>query len=295
MGDVMRKLLLGSTALLALAVSAPVMAADLPAAPVYKAPALVPLPVYDWTGFYVGVNGGYSWGKSATDYTVTGFAPFSTSQSMNGWVFGGQAGYNWQFNRNWIFGLEADLQATGQHGTAALPGLSTTVTIPCLPTTNICFPTVTTTTTTGSVEQKLPWLGTARARLGFLPADRWMLYVTGGLAFGEVETSAAASSTTTTTLGLGGPVVGTTTATAAASANTTRAGWTVGAGSEWVISGPWTAKVEYLYVDLGNVSNNFTFAGLPGAPVVTTSSHVTDNIVRVGLNYRFGGPVVAKY
>jgi outer membrane immunogenic protein len=282
----MRKLLLGSTALLALAISAPAMAADLPAAPVYKAPVIAPAPWYDWTGFYVGLNGGYSWGKSATDYTVTGLAPFSTSQSMNGWVFGGQAGYNWQFNRNWIVGVEADIQATGQKGTATLPGSSTTVTIPCLPTTNICFPTTTTTTTTGSFEQKLPWFGTARARLGFEPADRWMLYVTGGLAFGEVETNAAVTTTTTTN----GVV---TAASAAASSNVTRAGWTVGGGAEWVISGPWTAKLEYLYVDLGTVSN--TFAGLGAFAPLATSSHVTDNIVRLGVNYRFGGPVVARY
>jgi outer membrane immunogenic protein len=286
----MRKFLLGSTALLALGISAPAMAADLPA-PVYKAPVMAPAPWYDWTGFYVGLNGGYSWGKSATDYTVTGFAPFSTSQSMDGWVFGGQAGYNWQFNHNWIFGVEADLEATGQRGTAALPGLAIGPICPVSTNIVIC----TTTTTTGSVEQKLPWLGTARARLGFLPADRWMLYVTGGLAFGEIETNAAVSTTTSFSSVNGAPIGVPVTTTAAASANTTRAGWTVGGGSEWVISGPWTAKVEYLYVDLGNVSNNFTFAGLPGAPVVTTSSHVTDNIVRVGVNYRFGGPVVAKY
>jgi outer membrane immunogenic protein len=86
---------------------------------------------------------------------------------------------------------------------------------------------------------------------------------------------------------------GTTTTTAAASVNTNRAGWTVGGGAEWVISGLGTAKLEYLYVDLGTVSN--TFAGLGAFAPLATSSHVTDNIVRVGLNYRFGGPVVAKY
>jgi outer membrane immunogenic protein len=285
----MKRLLLASAGLAALAVAAPAMAADLPAAPPYQAPAVVPMPIYDWTGFYVGLNAGYSWGKAATDFTFAGFPLFSASQNLNGWVAGGQAGYNWQFNRNWIFGVEADLQATGQKGTlnavagpACAPG-----TLPGIP-----VPTTVCATSTASLEQKLPWLGTGRLRLGFLPADHWMLYVTGGVAVAEVETDA--SLTTTTTTSINGIVIpgATTTALALANANTTRVGWTVGGGAEWVISGPWTGKLEYLYVDLGNVSNTYTVAG---APFLTTSSHVTDNIVRVGLNYRFGGPVVASY
>jgi outer membrane immunogenic protein len=283
----MKRLLFASAALAMLVFAAPAMAADLPAAPVYKAPAVVPLPIYDWTGFYVGVNAGYSFGRSASDITFAGFPQFSASQNLNGWVAGGQAGYNWQFNRNWIFGVEADIQATGQKGTLnAVAGPA------CVTTTGVLAPAPTTvcTTATGSLEQKLPWLGTGRLRLGFLPADHWMVYVTGGVAVAEVETDASLTTTTTTSIN-GGPGT-TTTALALANANTTRAGWTVGAGTEWVISGPWTGKLEYLYVDLGNVSNTYTLAG---APFLTTSSHVTDNIVRVGLNYRFGGPVVAKY
>jgi outer membrane immunogenic protein len=277
----MKRLLVGCATLAAVAIGAPAMAADLPAAPVYKAPAVVPLPIYDWTGFYVGINGGYSWGRAATAYSVAGVPLFSTTQQMNGWVFGGQAGYNWQFNRNWLFGVEADLQATGQKGNILLPNsppcpLVVVAVVPC-------------TITSGNVEQKLPWFGTARARVGFLPADRWLLYVTGGLAFGEVDTTAAVN--TVTTAGAGGPVTGT--ASAVASNNVTRAGWTVGGGAEWVISGPWTAKLEYLYVDLGTVANSF--AGLGAFAPLATSSHVTDNIVRIGLNYRFGGPVVARY
>jgi outer membrane immunogenic protein len=287
----MKKLMLASVGLAALVVAAPAMAADLPAAPVYKAPAVVPMQIYDWTGFYVGLNGGYSWGRSASDFTFTGFPLFSATQNLNGWVAGGQAGYNWQFNRNWIFGVEADLQATGQKGTLnAVAGPA------CVVTPGAGAPTTTTcTTSTASLEQKLPWLGTGRLRLGFLPNDHWMLYVTGGVAVGEVETDASLTTTTTTSFSINGVTFpgATTTALALANANTTRVGWTVGAGTEWVISGPWTAKLEYLYVDLGNVSN--TFVGVGPIPTVTTSSHVTDNIVRVGLNYRFGSPVVARY
>jgi outer membrane immunogenic protein len=287
MGDQMKKIFIGGAALAALALSVPAMAADLPVkAPVYKAPVEVP---YDWTGFYVGLNGGYSWGRSATDFTVAGVTVLSTTQNLNGWVFGGQAGYNWQFNRIWLFGLEGDIQASGQKGTLAFP--TGTIGPICPGPAAVALP-CTTTVTTGTFEQKLPWFGTARARFGFLPGDRVLLYVTGGLAFGEVETDATANSTTTTAF-TGQPPIATTLASATASANTTRAGWTVGGGGEWVISGPWTAKVEYLHVDFGTISN--TFAAFGGFGSVATSSRVTDDIVRVGLNYRFGGPVVARY
>jgi outer membrane immunogenic protein len=284
----MKKFLLGSAGLAALVLGAPAFAADLPVkAPVYKAPVVV---AYDWTGFYVGLNGGYSWGRSATDFSIAGVTVLSTSQDLRGWVFGGQAGYNWQFNRNWLFGVEGDIQATGQKGTVGLP----TGTIgPICPGPGALVLPCTTTVTTGTFEQKLPWFGTARARFGVLPSDHVLLYVTGGLAFGEVETTATANTTTTTAFLPNGPIVGTTTASAIASANTTRGGWTVGGGVEWVISGPWTAKLEYLHVDLGTVNN--TFAAFGGFGSVTTSSRVTDDIARVGVNYRFGGPVVARY
>jgi outer membrane immunogenic protein len=277
----MKKLLLTATALVAVGATAPAIAADMPVkAPIYtKAPPLA----YNWTGFYVGLNGGYSFGKSSTDYTTTALA-FSTSQSMDGWVFGGQAGYNWQLNQNWLIGIEADIQATGQDGTAADPGVVIGPICPLSTNVTICR----TTTTTGSFEQKLPWLGTARLRLGVLPSDHWLLYATGGLAVGEVETNDTVSTATTFTSGSGtGPVIGTVAAAAAASSNTTRTGWTLGGGVEWALWDQWTAKLEYLYVDLGTIGNTFT--GVGAFSPLTTSSHVTDNIVRVGVNYRFGG------
>jgi len=252
----------------ALIAAAPAFAADM----ALKAPPPV-APWYDWTGFYVGINGGYSWGRSATNYTGTagvGFVPFSTSRSMDGGLGGGQIGYNWQPSHNWVFGVEADIQGTGQRGTATLPPVTTI----------IAGVAVTTLTTTGTLAQKLPWFGTARLRLGYEPTDHGLLYVTGGLAFGEVD------STASTTLVVVTPG-GTAAANASTSANTTKAGWTIGAGAEWVLSSRWTAKVEYLYMDLGNVNN--TFAGVGAFTVLGTSSHITDNIARVGLNYRFGG------
>jgi outer membrane immunogenic protein len=279
----MKKFLLTATALVAIGATPLANAADMPVkAPVYtKAPPLA----YNWTGFYIGLNGGYSFGNSSTDYTTAALA-FSTSQSMDGWVFGGQAGYNWQVNQSWLIGIEADIQATGQDGTATDPSV---VVGPVCPF-SFNAPTCHTTTTTGSFEQKLPWLGTARLRLGVLPSDHWLLYATGGLAVGEVETNATVNTSTVFT----GLVTGTVAAATAASSNTTRVGWTLGGGVEWALWDQWTAKLEYLYVDLGTIGNTIT--GLGAFSLLTTSSHVTDNIVRVGVNYRFGGsPVVAKY
>ena len=125
-----------------------------------------------------------------------------------------------------------------------------------------------------------------------LPTDRVLLYVTGGLAVGEVRSNSSVTTTTTTALSFGTPP-GPTSASALAGSSTTQAGWTIGAGIEGAISGNWSAKLEYLYVDLGTVSNTFAGVG-PYAPLAT-SSHVTDNILRAGINYKFNGPVVAKY
>jgi outer membrane immunogenic protein len=278
----MRKLVFAGVTLAALGVVQPAMSADLPVE-AYKASPLI-VPVYDWTGFYVGINGGYSWGHSTNTYTITGFAPVESTTHMNGGVFGGQIGYNWQPARNFVIGIEADLQGTWQHGTDNPAGTNTT-------TCSAGIPLCTTTTNTVGVDQKLRWLGTARARLGFLPWDHVMFYVTGGAAFGEVEWNATTTNAVTTTLG--GTPLGTTSTINSATATSTHAGWTVGGGSEWVLSGPWTAKLEYLFVDLGTLGNTFTAGGV--VPTVVESSHVRDNIVRIGLNYRFGGPVVARY
>jgi outer membrane immunogenic protein len=135
-------------------------------------------------------------------------------------------------------------------------------------------------TSAASLTQKLPWFGTLRARLGMEPTDHWLLYVTGGLAYGEIKST---GTITTTTAFPGGPVLAA--AAATSSINSTRAGWTVGGGVEGVISGPWTAKIEYLYMDFGRFNNTFLGIG-PSFPAIATSSHVTDNILRVGLNYR---------
>jgi outer membrane immunogenic protein len=285
----MKKLLMAAAALVALVATSSAWAADLPPPPVYKAPP--PAPLYDWTGFYVGGNIGGSLGRANTDWTAAGAPLASTSANMDGILGGLQAGYNWQSGK-WVLGLEADFQGTSQDGSSSNTDSITTTTTTTTPGTPVCPPTaiacfpgtpVTTTTTTTSNaalsdQEKLPWFGTVRARLGVTPDPRWLVYATGGLAYGEVQSSGSVTVAGTTVTG---------------SSNTTRAGWTVGGGVEAALWDNWSVKLEYLYIDLGNASNTYTGIA-PFTPVVT-SSHVTDNILRIGFNYRFGGPVVARY
>jgi outer membrane immunogenic protein len=266
----MKRMLIGIAAAASLAATA-ALAADLPVkAPVYtKAPVYVE-PVFDWTGFYVGGNLGYSWGQSRDTSTLTdaaGIVLLTTSDksSLDGIVGGGQIGYNWQM-RNWVFGLEADIQGTGEKGSRAFvfdPGLNLNIQGRRL--TPIPF----------TLEQKIDWFGTVRGRIGVLAAPKVLLYVTGGLAYGEVDSNETVFVTPVTF-----------------SSSNTHVGYTLGAGIEGVISGNWTARLEYLYVDLGTVNGSFT---LPTTNISSYSSRITDNILRVGIDYKFGGPVVAKY
>src|SRR5262249_54273722 len=189
----MKKLALGGTMLVALAMSAPAMAADMPV----KAPIIAPV-VFSWTGFYVGGNIGYSWGRADADFTettsgtsssqvfrtagptpvgpptVTTFGPLTVAGSaradLNGVIGGGQAGYNWQ-NGSMVFGFEADIQATGERGDSII-----CITAGC-PLGGIF----------ATESYKLKWLSTLRGRVGVAVAPKWLLYATGGLAIGEVE------------------------------------------------------------------------------------------------------------
>ena len=172
-------------------------AADLPVRTYTKAPMVV-APVYDWTGFYVGANLGWSFGRARTDFSIAGVPFSSTSQRMDGILGGLQAGYNWQSGRA-VFGLETDIQATAQKGSSSLgqfiPGTAGILCVleidvinpTCLPGTGI--PGIPAITGIVTYQNKLPWFGSFRGRLGFTPADRWLVYVTGGLAYGEVTTS----------------------------------------------------------------------------------------------------------
>ena len=223
-----RFILTASAGLLAAAMALPSFAADLPR-PAYKAPVYVA--PFSWSGFYVGINGGYGWGKSDWTFAATSFS--TGDFDVKGGLVGGTLGYNLQTG-HWVWGIEGDFDASWIKGTesvfCATPGCETSNT----------------------------WLATARARVGYA-WDRWMPYITGGAAFGDIKMTTPAS----------------------ASESETKVGWTAGLGVEYAFLGAWSAKLEYLYADLGEATCS--------TPTCVPDIDVTfkTNIVRVGLNYRF--------
>jgi outer membrane immunogenic protein len=266
-------------------------AADIAARPYTKAPVMVE--VWNWTGFYIGGNAGYSWGRSSTDVsyynTATGLpiAPpagsiVSNGFDMNGGIAGGQIGYNWQSN-NWVYGLEADAQWSGERGSSAYRCAATAIGGVCLPGLTFLPPGV-----TGSnlnIDQSLEWFGTVRGRAGLLVTPKILLYGTGGLAYGSIKTTGTFAGVTPAGVAVG----------SIGSSSDTRIGWTVGAGIEGKLTTNWSAKLEYLYLDL----DSFRAGSFSLAPASTigarVDSHFRDHILRAGINYTFGGPVVARY
>ncbi|MFG1345588.1 outer membrane protein [Xanthobacter autotrophicus DSM 431] len=203
----MKRFLLATVALAAL--SAPAAAADLATKYPVKA---VPVPVFSWTGFYIGANVGY--GGDSFNYDVNYFgAPVANlGLTSSGFFVGGQIGYNYQFANNVVLGLETDLQWSDISGTVDANVLA----LPVL-----------------SAGSSIDYFGTIRARLGYA-IDRFLPYITGGVAYGK-------SSTDVTLLGV--PLF---------SESSTNWGWTIGAGGEFAVTNNWTFKAEYLYVDLGS-------------------------------------------
>jgi outer membrane immunogenic protein len=266
-------------------------AADLP---IYtKAPVTVGAPVYNWTGFYVGASGGYAWSHDAdidlasvaglVPGGIDAFAiasaqaiPLALNTQAQGFIYGGQAGYNYQSGR-WVIGVEADLSGTNINGAATQNGTAPVVNYPIR---NLSA------NTTATGEQKLDFFGTVRGRFGFTPTDALLVYATGGLAYGHVESSTATSDVPTN-LAIG---------PAAGSASGTRAGLTVGGGLEWGFTPHWTLKTEYLYYDLGSLNyalspNAITTpccgVGTVGFVNTVAATHFAGSIVRAGINYRF--------
>jgi outer membrane immunogenic protein len=283
----MTKHLLSGVGLLALLGSSAV-AADLPVK-VAPAPVCTTCNPTNWSGFYLGVNVGGSIGSGRTDNTIAldpsapsagvtnPISALSYKHSPAGVLGGGQIGFNWQAGR-WVLGLEADWDATSQRDKVDSHAFlaSTVVVAPA----SLDY----------SDEQKIKWLATARARLGW--AHDWFLwYVTGGAAWGKVASNYAFQ---VTGLNAGGTTVFGT-GPAAASFGATKSGWTVGGGVETSFGTNWSAKLEYLYVDLGSVTNTFTVP-LTTTPTAlytfTSTSQIRDHIIRAGLNYRFGGGAV---
>jgi outer membrane immunogenic protein len=282
-------------------------AADMP----LRAPSPVAA-VWSWSGFYIGGDVGGTWARDRFDHSplvaltgagagrpidaaaqTTAASPTLKGSGVSGGLY---AGYNWQTGRA-VWGVEADISGMGvgstQSGVFAFPST--------LPGGVIGPPTV---TFPGTNSFHVDWQATFRGRLG-LAANDWLFYGTGGLAVAGVRES---------------QIVGNLIATSASSSFATsdaRAGWVAGGGVEKVFGRDWIFRLEYLHADYGNAGHTTTFsvpavsrvnAGCtPGATFVAPASgfstttgcyisnHLTADTVRIGLAYKFGGPLVAKY
>jgi outer membrane immunogenic protein len=283
-----------------------VQAADL------RAP--VPPPVYapSWTGFYIGGSAGYGWSNSEVNPSGTtafcnalelGCLPndFNTNVLTNaqvaaiptalatrpkGGLLGGQIGYNYQAGAL-VVGVETDLSWTDIEGTdTRLGGLVTIATFPGLGTDTVGA--------TATADQRLKYFGTVRGRLGWVPVQPLLAYVTGGLAYGQITSSTTVSETFP---GGAFSCVCFSTTAALGTVSTTRTGWTVGGGLEYAFAQNWSLRGEYLFFNLGSVSyaagsmtaTDILFGNV--ASIVGVASRTTDfkgNIVRFGVNYKFG-------
>jgi outer membrane immunogenic protein len=200
---------------------------------------------WSWRGFYAGVNAGYAWGG---DDTVTlsgpGIGNAISSLEPNGWLGGGQIGYNAQF-QSLVFGIEADLQGAdiSDGFSGPIPG----------------------TGYFGTASTNVDWFSTVRGRIGYA-AGPALLYATGGLAFGDVDSRVSATNGVNAV---------------SFSNDEVKAGYALGGGIEWAFAPNWSLKSEYLYVNLGD--NDFSSPG--GA--YTAHTETDFHTVRMGLNYRF--------
>jgi outer membrane immunogenic protein len=258
----MKGFVLACAALAVIAV--PAMAADMSSARMYtKAP--MPAPVFSWTGFYLGANIGGGWAQVTDSATaaVPGIGTFSASPSStaSGVIGGGQIGYNWQAG-NFVFGVEADIDGSGEKSTST--GLCPT---------SVCRAISASVTATDKVED----FGTARGRIG-LAFNRWMIYATGGASWQNINTSYAATTAGATT--------------ALASSTTNRAGYAIGGGAEAALwSNNWIGGFEYLYLDTGTFSTGTAslaaIARAPAGSTLATTARVQNNILRARLSYKF--------
>ncbi|MFN3657296.1 MAG: outer membrane protein [Pseudolabrys sp.] len=217
--------LLGATILSVTAVQAADMAVKAPV----RAPAVLP---YNWTGFYIGGDIGAGWGRHNRTIPSSGF---TNSYNSSGIIGGVHGGYNWQMQAI-VVGLEADINATGIKGDDGGTG--------------------------GTLDStKLKWLGSVRGRIGYA-FDRFLVFGTGGWAFGGLEhfNNAGAGETFTKN----------------------RSGWTLGGGVEYGLTPNWTVRADYRYVDLGTYSNGAPTNGV--APYEVSNKF---NIVTVGFSYKF--------
>lgn len=230
-----------------------------------KAPYAAPAAVWNWTGFYVGANAGGGWGTTETTLASAGGLPVPggialTQNSRSGFLGGGQAGYN--FQSGWaVFGVEGTIDGLDVKGT--MPCFGVAVGLSCT--------------------AKSDWLATVTGRIGGVVGDRTLVYVKGGAAWLNSK------HTLSSVAGFGGGG-----AAFSTSATSTTFGWLLGLGTEYAFDHNWSAFVEYNYMEFDKKTINLDFGvGGPGAIGVDVKNKLS--VAKVGVNYKFGGPVVARY
>jgi outer membrane immunogenic protein len=251
----MKKFLLGAVGLIALGMIGPASAADLAARPYTKAPPPMMAAIYDWSGFYIGANGGWGSSRKCWDATTPAsvFLFAEGCHDATGGVAGGQIGYRWQ-SAAWVFGIE------GQGDWANLRGSNASVVTPAQ-----------------TDRSRIDGFGLFTGQVGYA-FNTVLLYLKGG---GAVTADRFTVNSTVGNVLL------------ASSGDQTRWGGTVGAGVEFSFAPNWSAGVEYDHMFLGNKTNAFI---TPGATLFQTDRIRQDvDLVTVRVNYRWGGPVIAKY
>jgi outer membrane immunogenic protein len=265
---IMKKFLLSSVALVALGASA--SAADL--APRYTKASTLVDPAYNWTGFYVGLHvGAASSDGSLTTQDTDNLSfndQFTNTFRKTGFIAGGQIGYNYQSGMS-VFGFEAD--ASSLNVKSSFSGLD---------------PFFSGKGNTATLSSSVDWLVTARARAGIAATPALLLYVTGGLAVAGVNVSYRNNAPVPFAL-----------LSNSLSVDETRYGWTAGFGAEYALGGNWSVKAEYLRVMLGDTTVNVPLDPANSAIGETGSIKVSQNIdlIRAGINYKFGGPAGGRY
>lgn len=264
----MKRWILTGAAALAVAAGSPAGAADIPAAPIAKAPVMVPVK-QNWYGFYIGANGGYAWGSNSVEFGPDAFygpillatgIPTSLAGKPQGFLGGITYGSNYQFN-SLVIGLDSDFDFSNIKASQTFNGNAFGVSF------------------TTSASHEIKWFSTTRARAGFLLTDNWLLYGTAGLATARVEASAG------NVLNVAGLCLVAAGGCPSGSASKNMWGWAGGAGIEYA-NGPWQFRVEYLHYDLGtlNFALRDTVAPLN---VINASVRERGDMVRGAITYRF--------
>jgi len=209
----------------------------------------MPAPIYSWNGIYIGANGGYGWSNLDTDsYDDSGALRGSGTQDRSGGFGGGQIGFNYMLNPNWLIGVEGD------YDWASLTGSS-----------DSCS-----STGCSHSDGKTNWFATARGRVGYVMGD-WLIYATGGAAWTHGSSVRTITSDGAAT---GESTTGT----------STHPGWTAGAGVEYQFAPGWSVVAQYLYIQTKG-DTEFVYPTSSANRRSDTTSHL--NTVRLGLNYRF--------